>query len=30
MLVAQAQVEGLTLVTHDRSIGRYEVRTLLT
>jgi PIN domain nuclease of toxin-antitoxin system len=25
MLVAQALVEGMTIVTHDRSIGRYGV-----
>ena len=24
MLVAQAQIEGLTLVTHDKSIWQYE------
>jgi PIN domain nuclease of toxin-antitoxin system len=28
MLVAQAQVEGLTLVTSDERIGRYDVRVL--
>ena len=28
MLVAQARVEGLTLVTHDLSLARYEVRTI--
>jgi PIN domain nuclease of toxin-antitoxin system len=28
MLVAQAQLEGLTLVTHDRRLGRYEVELL--
>lgn len=28
MLVAQAQIEGLTLVTHDRSIWRYDVPVL--
>ena len=28
MLVAQAAVEDLTLVTKDREIARYEVRTL--
>jgi len=28
MLVAQAVVEDLTLVTRDRKIARYEVRTL--
>jgi len=27
-LVAQAQAEGLTLVTRDRNIPRYGVRTL--
>jgi PIN domain nuclease of toxin-antitoxin system len=30
MLVAQAQIEGLTLVTHDRRLGRYEVDLLWT
>ena len=30
MLVAQAQIEGLTLVTHDRRLGRYEVELLWT
>ncbi len=30
MLVAQAQVEGLTIVTHDRVIAKYGVRTLAT
>ena len=30
MLVAQAQVEGLTLVTHDRRIEPYEVAVLWT
>jgi PIN domain nuclease of toxin-antitoxin system len=30
MLVAQAQIEGLTLVTHDRRLGRYEVELLRT
>ena len=29
MLVAQAQVEGLTLVTADANIPRYAVRTLV-
>ena len=29
MLVAQARVEGLTLVTHDGTIARYDVRTIL-
>jgi PIN domain nuclease of toxin-antitoxin system len=28
MLVAQAQVEGLTLVTHDRAIWQYDVPVL--
>ena len=28
MLVAQAQVEGLVLVTRDRHIPRYEVATM--
>jgi PIN domain nuclease of toxin-antitoxin system len=28
MLVAQARIEGLTLVTHDRRLGRYEVDVL--
>lgn len=28
MLIAQAQVEGLTLVTHDERIPRYEVSLL--
>jgi PIN domain nuclease of toxin-antitoxin system len=30
MLVAQAQIEGLTLVTHDRRLARYEVELLWT
>ena len=30
MLVAQAQVEGLTIVTHDSVIAKYGVRTLAT
>ena len=30
MLVAQARVEGLTLVTHDRDLVAYDVRALLT
>ncbi len=30
MLVAQARIEGLTLVTHDRRLGRYEVELLWT
>jgi PIN domain nuclease of toxin-antitoxin system len=30
MLVAQAQIEGLTLVTHDRRLSRYEVELLWT
>jgi len=30
MLVAQAQSEGLTLVTHDQRLGRYEVELLWT
>ena len=30
MLVAQAQVEGLTIVTHDSVIATYGVRTLAT
>jgi PIN domain nuclease of toxin-antitoxin system len=29
MLVAQARLEGLTLVTHDRALARYDVRTML-
>jgi PIN domain nuclease of toxin-antitoxin system len=29
MLVAQARVEGLTLVTHDDTLSRYDVRTIL-
>lgn len=29
MLVAQAQVEGLTLVTRDPALAAYEVRTLV-
>jgi PIN domain nuclease of toxin-antitoxin system len=29
MLVAQARVEGLTLVTHDDTLARYDVRTFL-
>jgi PIN domain nuclease of toxin-antitoxin system len=28
LLVAQAQAEGLTLVTHDRAMGAYEVPVL--
>lgn len=28
MLVAQAQIEGLTIVTRDRSIARYDVAVL--
>lgn len=28
MLVAQAQAEGLTIVTRDRAFARYEVKTL--
>ncbi len=28
LLVAQAQVESLTLVTHDRQVERYDVDTL--
>ena len=28
MLVAQAQSEGLTLVTHDKAMASYEVQTL--
>ncbi|MGH9188564.1 MAG: type II toxin-antitoxin system VapC family toxin [Acidimicrobiales bacterium] len=28
MLVAQAQIEGLTIVTHDRKIGLYDVPVL--
>lgn len=28
ILIAQAQVEGLALVTHDKQIRKYEVRTL--
>ena len=30
MLVAQAQIEGLTLVTHDRRLRRYEVELFWT
>ena len=30
MLVAQAQIEGLTLVTHDRRLRRYEVDLIWT
>jgi len=30
MLIAQARVEGLTIVTHDPQIGRYEVAVLKT
>ena len=30
MLVAQAQMEGLTIVTHDSVIARYGVRILAT
>jgi len=30
MLVAQARVEGLTLVTHDRRMERYDVEILWT
>lgn len=30
LLVAQAQLEGATLVTHDRQLGRYEVPILWT
>jgi PIN domain nuclease of toxin-antitoxin system len=30
MLIAQAQIEGLTLVTHDRRLARYEVELLRT
>jgi len=30
MLVAQAQIEGLTLVTHDQRLGRYDVELLWT
>ena len=29
MLVAQARVEGLTLVTHNHALARYDVRTML-
>ena len=29
MLVAQAQIEGLIVVTSDRHISRYDVRTML-
>jgi PIN domain nuclease of toxin-antitoxin system len=29
MLVAQARVEGLTLVTHDRTFLAYDVRSLI-
>ena len=30
MLVAQAQIEGLSLVTHDRRLGRYDVELVWT
>lgn len=30
MLVAQAQIEGLTLITHDSRIQAYDVRTIKT
>ncbi len=30
MLIAQARVEGLTLVTHDRAFARYRVPVLWT
>ena len=30
MLVAQAQIEGLTLVTHDRQLEPYDVAILWT
>ncbi len=29
MLVAQARLEGLTLVTHDRTFASYDVETLI-
>ena len=29
MLIAQAQIDGLTLITDDRRIARYDVATLL-
>ncbi len=29
MLVAQARIEGLTLITHDRFLRRYEIDILL-
>ena len=29
MLVAQARLEGLTLVTHDRTFLEYDVRTIM-
>jgi len=30
MLVAQARIEGLNLITHDRRLEPYEVRILWT
>jgi PIN domain nuclease of toxin-antitoxin system len=30
MLVAQTQIEGLSLVTHDRRLGRYDVELVWT
>jgi PIN domain nuclease of toxin-antitoxin system len=30
MLVAQAQIEGLSLVTHDRRLSRYDVELVWT
>lgn len=30
MLIAQARLEGLTIVTHDRNFGRYEVPLIWT
>lgn len=30
MLIAQAQAEDLTVVTHDRTLEKYEVRILAT
>lgn len=30
VLVAQARVEGATIVTHDRALGRYDVPVLWT
>ncbi len=30
MLIAQAQLEGLAIVTHDRNFGQYDVRVVWT